>query len=89
MSLPMFASGAERRLVWSSFSLATDRLETLGRLGALEPPTLLELPGTARISRLVREVEGGGLAALVRLEDLALEVTGVLLDDLDRRLIEA
>lgn len=70
----------------------TERFDPLTRRGCIPPPTLLELPGTGRISRLVREVDGGGLAeadggglaeGLVRLVDRVL-VTGVLLVDLDR-----
>ena len=50
-------------------------------------PTLLDPEtDTFRISLRVREVDGGGLAPLVRLVDLGLAVvTGVRLDDLDLR----
>lgn len=56
------------------------------RRGGSPGPTLLEA-GTPRISLRVREVDGGGLADLVRLDERAL-VTFVLLEERDRLLLE-
>ena len=84
MSLPILAS-TERMLAWSS-SLVTDLLEWLLRFGIPGPTLLDPETETFRISLLVREVEGGGRAPLVRLVDLGLAVvTGVLLEDRDLR----
>lgn len=69
-------------------SLATDLPDEVLLLAPVTPgPTLLELGALTRISRRVRDVEGGGLFDLVRLFDLE-RVDGLRLVERVRRLLE-